>query len=83
MRGIDLLRHLLLHLRHHKYLLHLHSQKEKFAKDLMVAVPKCGGKPDHNLPAGKGKTARGYVGVKLKPMPPVQNFVGDGKDENL
>ena len=56
---------------------------EKFAKYLMEAVQKCGGKPDHNLPAGKGKTARGYVGVKLKPMPPMQNYVGDGKDESI
>ena len=55
----------------------------KFAKDLSVIMQKNGTKPDHNLPAGKGKTARGYVGVKLKPMPPVQNFVGDGKDENI
>ena len=50
-----------------------------FARDLVAAVQKYGGKPNHNLPAGTGKTARGYVRVKLKPMPSAQNSVGGGK----
>ena len=51
----------------------------KFAKDLSETMQKYGVKTNHNLPADNGKTARGYVGFKLKPMPPAQNSVGGGK----
>ena len=51
----------------------------KFAKDLSETMQKYGVKTKHNLPADNGKTARGYVGFKLKPMSPAQNSVGGGK----
>jgi len=51
----------------------------KFAKDLSVIMQKNGTKPNHNLPADNGKTARGYVGFKLKQMPPAQNIASGGK----
>lgn len=55
----------------------------KFAKDLSEIMQKNGTKPNHNLPADNGKTARGYVGFKLKPMPLTRNSAGDRKDENI
>ena len=51
----------------------------KFAKDLSEIMQKNGTKPNHNLPADNGKTARGYVGFKLKQMPPAQNIASGGK----
>lgn len=54
--------------------------ESKFAKDLSVVMQKNGIKPNHNISSGNGKTARGYVGFKIKPMPPAQNSVGGGKE---
>ena len=54
--------------------------ESKFAKDLSVVMQKNGTKPNHNIPTDNGKTARGYVGFTLKPMPPAQNSVGGGKE---